>query len=157
MAQKLKNKAVSNPIFGPSLLQRRQQNEQYKLLHSSSQPHLNFADVARHDAGKDTRLPPEGHTRSGRHSMTRHGREAEHDARSLSGPQRGLHVDDGWWALMKRGMHLLHVKPPRNDLERGIDLCPQPPPVLPLHDGNAPNPAEEAIVIFESQGSACQS
>ncbi len=88
--------------------------------------------------------------------MTRHGREAEHDARSLSGPQRGLHVDDGWRALMKRGSNLLHVKPPRtlDELERGIDLEPQPPPALPPHDGNAPNPAEEAIVIFESQGSA---
>ena len=45
----------------------------------------------------------------------------------------------------------LHVKPTRthDELERGIDLVPQP-----LADGNAPNPAEEAIVIFESQGSA---
>jgi hypothetical protein len=152
VAQKLKNKAVSNPIFGPSLLQRRQQNEQW--AHSSSQPHLNFADVARHNAGKDTRLPeprrPEGHNRSGRHSMTRHGREAEHDTRSLSGPY-SLHVDDGQRALMKHGGHPLHVKPPRtlHELERGIDLVPQP-----LADGNAPNPAEEAIVIFESQGSA---
>ena len=59
-----------------------------------------------------------------------------------------MHVDDGWRALMKRGTHLLHVKPPRtlDELERGIDLEPQP-----MHDGNAPNPAEEAIVIFESQ------
>ena len=77
--------------------------------------------------------------------MTRHGREAEHDARSLSGPQRGLHVDDGWRALMKRGAHLLQVKPPRtlDELERGIDLVPKP-----LAHGNAPNPAEEAIVIY---------
>ena len=42
----------------------------------------------------------------------------------------------------------------------GIDLEPQRPPALPLHDSNAPNPAEEAIVILESlvilesQGSA---
>jgi hypothetical protein len=47
---------------------------------------------------------------------------------------------------MKRGAHLLHVKPRRklDELERGIDLVPQP-----LHDGNTPNPAEEATVIFE--------
>ena len=82
--------------------------------------------------------------------MTRHGREAEHDARSLSGPY-SLHVTDGWRALMKRGAHPLHVKPTRtlDELERGIDLVPQP-----LAHGNALNPAEEAIVIFESQGSA---
>ena len=82
--------------------------------------------------------------------MTRNGREAEHDTRSLSGPH-SLHVDDGQRALMKHGGHPLHVKPPRtlDELERGIDLVPQP-----LADGNAPNPAEEAIVIFESQGSA---
>jgi hypothetical protein len=168
MAQKLQNKAISNPISGPSLLQRRQQNEQ--CTHSSSQPHLNFANVARHNAGKDTYhpLPLAQHTRSGRHSMTRHGREAEHDARSLSGPHGGdkrslsgphskdcLHVAGAWRARMKLGAHPLHVKPPRtlertlDELERGIDLVSQP-----LADGNAPNPAEEAIVIFESQGSA---
>ena len=148
MAQKLKNKAVSNPIFGPSLLQRRQ-NEQCKLLLNSSQSNLNFADVARHNAGKDTRLPeprrPEGHNRSGRHSMTRHSSEAEHDTRSLSGPQRSLKlfVADGWRAL--------HMKPPStlDELEWSIDLVPQP-----LHDGNAPNPAKEAVVIFDSHGSA---
>ncbi len=85
--------------------------------------------------------------------MTRHGREAEHDTRSLSGPQRSLYVARAWRALMKRGAHRLHVKPPRtlDELERGIDLVQVP---QPLADGNVPNPAEEAIVIFESQGSA---
>ncbi len=97
--------------------------------------------------------------------MTRHGREAEHDTRSLSGPHGGdmrslsgpqsLHVAGAWRARMKLGGHPLHVKPPRtlertlDELERSIDLVP-----LPLADGNAPNPAEKAIVIFESQGSA---
>ncbi len=99
---------ASNPIIGPSLLQRASIQQTARAI-TQQQLHLNFADVARHHvlqyACCPARRRPQVHLRAGRSSrcsVTRFHCEAEHKARSLRWPKRDLHATEGWRGLMER-------------------------------------------------------
>jgi len=129
-------------------------NKHCATLHEST--HLQPVEVARHHARQAKRLParrrPVVHVEAGgrgRKPMARHRRHAGHDARALRWPKRNLRVVEGWRRLAQLGAWskgAREVEAQRvHELERGVDLAQ-------LRSGDAHQPAEEAIVVFEVEG-----
>ena len=118
--------------------------------------HLNFPDVARHHAGEDDRVHarrrPVVHVvqsgRLGHQSAATHGGAAEHDAHSLRRPISALHVAHA--RHRHRGMERRTAlqKEPRG----GGDELKRRDNLVAMIVRNAHEPAEEKIVILESQG-----
>ena len=129
-------------------------NKHCAIWHEST--HLQPAEVARHHARQAKRLParrrPVVHVEAGgrgRKPMARHHHHAGHDARALRWPKRNLRVAEGWRRLAQLGAWskgAREVEAQRvHELERGVDLAQ-------LRSGDAHQPAEEAIVVFEVEG-----
>ena len=83
--------------------------------------------------------------------MARHRHHAGHDARALRWPKRNLRVGEGWRRLAQLGAWSKGAREAEaqrvHELERGVDLAQ-------LRSGDAHQPAEEAIVVFELEGGA---
>lgn len=138
----------SNPIISASLLQHASV-QQAARAPAQQQLHLNCAHVACHHvlqhASSPAQCRPDAHVRtgrSGRRSITRLHREAEHKSHSLGWPKRDLHAAEGcrWRRTAAReGQHAL------DEHERGDDL-------EVVHEGNTQDLPQEEIVIVEHRG-----